>query len=119
MDFTHQPARASDATLKGWFGPAVIDKQDPTCVPPHACPCLSLPDILLPSTTSDVSFSLKVLARLPAELLRKLTGKEVMLVGDGRHDSMGYSAKYGTCTIFCCTTRYFIIYIVLVQVTFQ
>ena len=51
---------------------------DPTCVPANASPCLSLPDILLPSTISAVSFSLKVLARL-------LTGKEVMLAGDDRH----------------------------------
>ena len=25
-----------------------------------------------------------------------------MIAGDGRHDSMGHSAKYGTYTIFCC-----------------
>ncbi|XP_068754519.1 uncharacterized protein [Montipora capricornis] len=49
-----------------------------------------------------------------AELLRKLAGEEVVLAGDGRHDSMGHSAKYGTYTIFCCTIGY-IIHIVLVQ----
>lgn len=52
-----------------------------------------------------------------AELLRKLGGEEVVLAGDGRHDSMGHSAKYGTYTIFCCTIGY-IIHIVLVQVIF-
>ena len=50
-----------------------------------------------------------------AELLRKLAGEEVVLAGDGRHDSMGHSAKYGTYNIFCCTIGY-IIHIVLVQV---
>lgn len=50
-----------------------------------------------------------------AELLRKLSGKEVVVAGDGRHDSMGHSAKYGTYTIFCCTIGC-IIHIVLVQV---
>jgi len=38
------------------------------------------------------------------------------LAGDGRHDSMGHSAKYGTYTIFCCTVG-LIIHIVLVQVS--
>lgn len=37
------------------------------------------------------------------KLLVSLKGKEVVLAGDGRHDSMGHSAKYGTYTIFCCT----------------
>ena len=30
------------------------------------------------------------------KLLDSLKGKEVVLAGDGRHNSMGYSAKYGT-----------------------
>ena len=51
-----------------------------------------------------------------ADLLAKLAGKEVVIAGDGRHDSMGHSAKYGTYTIFCCTIGY-IIHIVLVQVS--
>ena len=50
-----------------------------------------------------------------ADLLAKLAGKEAVIAGDGRHDSMGHSAKYGTYTIFCCTIGY-IIHIVLVQV---
>ena len=50
-----------------------------------------------------------------AELLRKMGEKKVVLAGDGRHDSMGHSTKYGTCTIFCCTIGK-IIHIVLVQV---
>ena len=27
----------------------------------------------------------------------------IIIAGDGRHDSMGYCAKYGAYTIFCCT----------------
>lgn len=51
-----------------------------------------------------------------AKILDSLSGKEVTLAGDGRHDSMGHSAKYGTYTIFCCTVG-LIIHIVLVQVS--
>lgn len=51
-------------------------------------------------------------------ILQSLKGKEVVLAGDGRHDSMGHSAKYGTYTIFCCTIG-LIIHIVLVQVKSQ
>ena len=50
-----------------------------------------------------------------AKILQSLKGKEVTLAGDGRHDSMGHSAKYGTYTIFCCTVG-LIIHIVLLQV---
>lgn len=50
-----------------------------------------------------------------AKILQSLNGKEVVLAGDGRHDSMGHSAKYGTYTIFCCTVG-LIIHIVLAQV---
>lgn len=52
-----------------------------------------------------------------AKILETLKGKEVVLAGDGRHDSMGHSAKYGTYTIFCCTVG-LIIHIVLVQVIY-
>jgi len=48
-------------------------------------------------------------------ILDKLQGVEVALAGDGRHDSMGHSAKYGTYTVFCCTIG-LIINIVLLQV---
>ncbi|XP_078384068.1 uncharacterized protein LOC144666520 [Oculina patagonica] len=48
------------------------------------------------------------------KILQSLKGKEVTLAGDGRHDSMGHSAKYGTYTIFCCTVG-LIIHIVLLQ----
>jgi solute carrier family 8 (sodium/calcium exchanger) len=48
-------------------------------------------------------------------VLDQLNGVEVALAGDGRHDSMGHSAKYGTYTIFCCTIG-LIINIVLIQV---
>ncbi len=39
----------------------------------------------------------------------------VVLAGDGRHDSMGHSAKFCACTIFCCTFAQ-IIHFNLVQV---
>ncbi|XP_078355354.1 uncharacterized protein LOC144639969 [Oculina patagonica] len=48
------------------------------------------------------------------KLLDSLKDKEVVLAGDGRNDSMGHSAKYGTYTIFCCTIG-LIIHIVLVR----
>ena len=49
------------------------------------------------------------------KILESLKGKEVVLAGDGRHDSMGHSAKYGTYTIFCCTIG-LIIHLVVIQV---
>ena len=49
------------------------------------------------------------------KLLEKLSNKEVVLAWDGRHDSMGHSAKYRAHSIFCCTIG-LIIHIVLVQV---
>ncbi|KAK3711266.1 hypothetical protein QZH41_007880 [Actinostola sp. cb2023] len=49
-----------------------------------------------------------------AKILTSLKDKDVVLAGDGRHDSMGHSAKYGTYTIFCCTVG-LIIHIVLLQ----
>ena len=48
-------------------------------------------------------------------ILKSLDGKDVVLAGDARHDSMGHSAKYGGYTIFCCTVA-LIIHIVIVQV---
>ena len=53
-----------------------------------------------------------------ADILARLPGKEVVLAGDGRHDSMGHSAKYGTYTIFCCIIG-LIIHIALVQVNWR
>ena len=50
-----------------------------------------------------------------SKILADLAGKKVVLSGDGRHDSMGHSAKFGTYTIFCCTVG-LIIHIVLKQV---
>ena len=47
--------------------------------------------------------------------LDQLKDKEVVMAGDGRHDSMGHSAEYGTYTIFCCSIG-LILHIVLVQV---
>lgn len=48
-------------------------------------------------------------------ILESLKWKEVVLAGDGWHDSMGHSAKYGTYTIFCCTVG-LIIHLVVIQV---
>lgn len=50
-----------------------------------------------------------------SKLLNSLNGKEVVISGDARHDSVGHSAKYGTYTILCCTVG-LIIEIVLMQV---
>lgn len=33
----------------------------------------------------------------------KSTEKTMVVAGDGRHDSMGHSAKYCAYTILCCT----------------
>ena len=52
-----------------------------------------------------------------SKLLEQVNGVEVALAGDGRHDSMGHSAKYCTYTIFCCTIG-LIINIALVQVIY-
>lgn len=49
------------------------------------------------------------------KIIQSLHGKDVALAGDGRHDSMGHSAKYGTYSTFCCTIG-LVIHIVLVQV---
>ena len=38
------------------------------------------------------------------------------MAGDGRHDSMGHSAKYGAYTMFCCTMPS-IVHFELVQVS--
>ena len=40
----------------------------------------------------------------------------IVIAGDGRHDSMGHSAKFGAYTIFCCTVP-MIIHFSLVQVS--
>ena len=50
-----------------------------------------------------------------AKMFKNVEGKEVLLAGDGRHDSMGHSAKFGTYTIFCCTVG-LILHLVVVQV---
>ena len=50
------------------------------------------------------------------KILESLQGKKVILAGDGRHDSMGHSAKYCTYAFFCCTVG-LLIHIELVQVT--
>lgn len=51
------------------------------------------------------------------KIIDSLAGKEVELAGDGRHDSMGHSAKFCTYSIFCCTIG-LIIDVILVQVMF-
>ncbi|XP_068712766.1 uncharacterized protein [Montipora foliosa] len=47
-------------------------------------------------------------------IINSLAGREVDLAGDGRHDSMGHSAKFCTYSIFCCTVG-LIIDVALVQ----
>ena len=47
--------------------------------------------------------------------LGNLKNTEVVLAGDGHHDSMGDSAKYCTYTIFCCTAG-LILHIAILQV---
>jgi hypothetical protein len=42
---------------------------------------------------------------------------DLVVAGDGRHDSMGHSAKYCAYTVFCCTVP-FIIHFALVQVCY-
>ena len=51
-------------------------------------------------------------------MLKKLKDLKdgITIAGDGRHDSMGHSAKYCAYTIFCCTVP-MIIHFSLVQVS--
>ena len=46
------------------------------------------------------------------------TGEKLIISGDGRHDSMGHSAKFGAYSRFCCN-RSQIVHVSLVQVTYQ
>ena len=57
--------------------------------------------------------------RYQAKMFAKLkaTGNTFVTSGDGRHDSMGHSAKFGAYTIFCCTLP-LVIHFALVQVLF-
>lgn len=50
------------------------------------------------------------------EILDKLKamGKPLTISGDGRHDSMGHSAKFGAYTIFCCSLP-LVVHFALVQ----
>ena len=50
-------------------------------------------------------------------LLQKLQqeGEDLLVAGDGRHDSMGHSAKYGAYTVMLCTVPT-IIHFAIVQV---
>ena len=50
-----------------------------------------------------------------AEMFKTVQGREVILAGDARHDSMGHSTKFGTYTLFCCTVG-LILHLVVVQV---
>ena len=52
-----------------------------------------------------------------SQMLEKLKSLRtgITIAGDGRHDSMGHSAKFGAYTIFCCTVP-MIIHFSLVQV---
>ncbi|KAM7429649.1 hypothetical protein ABFA07_019532 [Porites harrisoni] len=51
-----------------------------------------------------------------AKLLEKVKAIQggIVLAGDGRHDSMGHSAKFGAYTMFCCTLP-MIIHFALIQ----
>lgn len=42
---------------------------------------------------------------------------DLIVAGDGRHDSMGHNAKYGAYSILSCTQEPQIIHFKLVQVT--
>lgn len=55
-----------------------------------------------------------------AQMLAKVKAIQggITIAGDGRHDSMGHSAKFGAYTIFCCTVP-MIIHFSLVQVSHQ
>ena len=55
------------------------------------------------------SYQAKLLAKV------KAVREGVSIAGDGRHDSMGYSAKFGAYTMFCCTIP-MIIHFALIQV---
>ena len=48
-------------------------------------------------------------------ILESIKGKEVVLAGDGCHNSMGHSAKFGTYTTFCSTIG-LIVHLVPMQV---
>ena len=52
-----------------------------------------------------------------AKLLEKVKAIQggIVLAGDGRHDSMGHSAKFGAYTMFCCTLP-MVIHFALIQV---
>ena len=46
------------------------------------------------------------------------TNEKLVIGGDGRHDSMGHSAKYGAYTTMCCNKPQ-LIHFELVQVNFK
>ena len=52
-----------------------------------------------------------------AKLLEKVKAIQggIVLAGDGRHDSMGHSPKFGAYTMFCCTLP-MIIHFAIIQV---
>jgi len=55
--------------------------------------------------------------RLQAKMITIAKGLKdgIVLAGDGRHDSMGHCAKYGTYSMFCCNAP-MIMHFLLVQV---
>ena len=53
--------------------------------------------------------------KYPTKLLDQLKNKEVVMAGNGHHDSIRQSTKYGTYTIFCCTIG-LLLHILLVRV---
>ena len=93
-----------------------INKKDLTCLRHMGAHVYHYPTHFFRQRHLLVPSIVKYWRGYQADLLAKLAGKEMVIAGDGRHDSMGHSAKYGTYTIFCCTIGY-IIHIVLVQVS--
>ena len=61
-------------------------------------------------------WNISALEKYQEGLIEKLEQHDDIVVsGDGRHDSMGHSAKYCAYTVFCCTVP-FIIHFAIVQV---
>lgn len=63
---------------------------------------------------------LSLLEKYQSQMLGKLKSLRtgITITGDGQHDSMGHSAKFGAYTILCCTVP-MIIHFSLVQAKIQ
>ena len=71
--------------------------------------------ILLSPKASPRPISWCILEEYPKKLLDQLKNKEVVMAGNGHHDSIRQSTKYGTYTISCCTIG-LLLHILLVRV---